>query len=113
MLECGCWTGAWWGITPPPRCDYHSGRTRVRNRDTGTWTEHSDYRITTTTPVDMSKYVGTYDLNAMLNACEKFIAACVIDCRPNPAAHDAWQLALECLEPLRAAIERARKASKP
>ena|SRR5687767_757787 len=30
----------------------------------------------------------------------------------NPAAHDAWQLALQHIEPLRAAIERARKAGE-
>ena len=32
--------------------------------------------------------------------------------KSNPAAHDAWQLALQHLEPLRVAIERAREASK-
>ena len=31
-------------------------------------------------------------------------------CSGNPAAHDAWQLALQHLEPLRAAIVRARRA---
>ena len=32
--------------------------------------------------------------------------------RWNPAAHDAYQLALQHLEPLRAAIARARKAEE-
>lgn len=47
----------------------------------------------------------THDLRVTINfkAVEQIAAK-------NPAAHDAWQLALQHIEPLRAAIERARKA---
>jgi hypothetical protein len=24
---CGCHVGAWWGVTPPPMCDYHRAAT--------------------------------------------------------------------------------------
>lgn len=23
-VPCGCYTGAWWGVTPPPRCSVHA-----------------------------------------------------------------------------------------
>ena len=41
------------------------------------------------------------------------LTACIAEeahlAEANPAAHDAWQLALQHLEPLRAAIDRARR----
>lgn len=24
QAACGCWSGAWWGVNPPPRCAMHS-----------------------------------------------------------------------------------------
>lgn len=23
QMPCGCHQGAWWGVTPPPMCDFH------------------------------------------------------------------------------------------
>jgi hypothetical protein len=34
---CGCWAGAWWGITDPPRCLFHGGGHRQYGADF-TWT---------------------------------------------------------------------------
>ena len=50
-----------------------------------------------------------WDMAGELHAC---LAEEAHIYRNNPAAHDCYQLALQALEPVRAAIERARKAQE-
>ena len=48
--------------------------------------------------------------NRVDGVMSSLLSAAHYDSTRNPAAHDAWQLALQCLEPLRTAIVRARQA---
>lgn len=107
-LDCGCWTGPWWGINPPPKCDYHSGRSQRWPVDHG-WTRTA---AVTSTSTDATKFIPVNDLDKLYAALKKLIATTAIDAEGNPALHDAWQLALQALDPVRAAIERARQVAK-
>src|SRR5687767_8126693 len=98
-LECGCWTGPWWGINPPPQCyehQYGSSSNRITvTRTVKRYVPEPAPTVATPPPDELIDTVHAGILREAATAIES----------GNPAAHDAWQLVLQHIEPLRAAIE--------
>lgn len=104
---CGCYVGAWMGITPPPQCDGTNCSLR-RNVVAGGWGSYDNTwvstTITTTTPPStpdelIAKLVETIHAEAGK-----------ADAAGDEGAHDAWQHALNGARNLRKLIEYARES---
>jgi hypothetical protein len=111
-LNCGCWTGPYHSVMPPPRCAQHSGGTWTQ-----TWTEPSlpeDWvdilrgaapgtsagKLTIAEPPSIE--------TRLAEVADRIKQLVSVERDDNPAVADAWQLALDQLRQLQTAVVRAR-----
>lgn len=133
-MDCGCWSGPWHAIIPPPKCDFHASRIWAgadlplpgitRGPSITPALTPDERRATTINSINEMLATGKMDVTENRSpdplseglGCMLALARQLITLRngssweKNPAAHDSWQLAVELLAPVLAAIERARKA---
>lgn len=123
-LPCGCYSGPWWGVTPPPRCAQHSTTFTPPIVPLGPFDPSSPPFL----PQILPQTPGTLDLTEWtrilsggstatplqtelrLNELEKFVlleAEKAMTANEH-AAHDVWQMVLEQLGLLRQLIIKAR-----
>jgi len=106
-LSCGCWTGPWWSVDPPPTCDAHrfgitAGRFPVN--------QPIDYGTITTTTIPIAQSATTPE-SAIADLIRAIAAAAgEADAAGEIAQHDAWQMALNAARRVRELIADARAA---
>lgn len=117
-LPCGCYTGVWMGVTPPPRCPQHSGEVGVVHPWTDTVT---GTRLLPGVETDFTKIferalartanhapiLAQNHIHALGEWIGKNLGASAAKGDDGIAEHDCWQMALRALQDLRKAIALA------